>query len=133
LVPEGEVDVLIGFEPVEALRAATKYAGERTVAIVSTLPVPPSSVTSGALEYPAIDDIKSALDSLCKHLYLLDPSPVMDQLKSTRVLNTYMIGVLSTLKGIPIEPENLEKAISSILESGVDLDAFKEGTKALVL
>jgi indolepyruvate ferredoxin oxidoreductase beta subunit len=132
LIPEGEVDILLGLEPVEALRAATKYAGQRTVALVSTLPVPPSSVTSGALAYPAIADIKKALDSLCKEAHMLDPAPVIDRLKSSRVLNTYMIGVLSTLQALPVEPENLKKAISVLLDSDRDLEAFDIGAKQSV-
>ena len=56
LIPKGEADVLLGFEPVEALRAAIRYAGERTIALVSMMPVPPSNVTSGNLSYPAVDD-----------------------------------------------------------------------------
>ncbi|MFW9769873.1 MAG: indolepyruvate oxidoreductase subunit beta [Candidatus Thorarchaeota archaeon] len=132
LIPQGEVDILLGFEPVEALRAATKYAGERTVALVSSLPIPPLSVTTGSLGYPEITDIEDALDSLCKEVHLLDPAPVMDRLKSTRVLNTFMIGVLSVLQELPIESKNLEKAISSLLDSDKDLEAFNEGTRAIV-
>ena len=131
LIPEGEVDVLLGFEPVEALRAAAKYAGERTVALVSTLPVPPASVTSGAKPYPAINDIEKALDSLCKDVHLLDPTSVIDRLKSTRVLNTFMLGILSTVEGLPVDSKNLRKAISTVLDSSVDLEAFDTGAKEL--
>ena len=132
LIPEGEVDILIGFEPLEALRAAVRYAGARTIALVSTIPVLPSNVTSGDLAYPKIDEIKKALDSVCKQVHLFDPEPVMNQAKSTRVLNTYMIGVLSTVGTLPIELDNLRNAISKILDSKKDLDAFDEGVSALV-
>ena len=131
LIPVGEVDVLIGFEPLEALRAAIRYAGARTVALVSTIPVPPSNITSGNLTYPNIVEIKKALDSLCKQVHLIDPEPVMNQARSTRVLNTYMIGVLSTLENLPIEQENLRNAISKILDSERDQEAFHEGVSAL--
>ena len=132
LIPKGEVDVLLGFEPVEALRAATKYAGHRTVAVVSMMPVLPTSVTSGNRTYPKIDDIKNTLESLCKQVHLLDTKPVLNRSSSTRVLNSYMIGVLSSLEGGPISPENLRKAISKILDSEKDLAAFDEGTQALL-
>jgi indolepyruvate ferredoxin oxidoreductase beta subunit len=130
LIPEGEVDILIGFEPLEALRAAIKYAGARTVALVSAIPVPPSNVTSGSRTYPKIDDIRNALDTLCKKAHFMDPEPVMNQAKSTRVLNTYMMGVLSTVENLPIEQDNLRKAISKILDSSKDLEAFDQGVSA---
>jgi indolepyruvate ferredoxin oxidoreductase beta subunit len=131
LIPKGEVDVLLGFEPVEALRAATKYAGHRTVALVSMMPVSPTIITSGDLTYPKIDDIKNTLESVCEQVHLLDTKPVLNRSGSTRVLNSYMIGVLASLKGGLLKPENLRKAISKTLDSEKDLTAFDEGMQAL--
>jgi indolepyruvate ferredoxin oxidoreductase beta subunit len=131
LIPKGEVDVLLGFEPLEALRAATKYAGDRTVAVVSVMPVLPSNVTSGDAVYPKIDDIERDLESICKQVHLLDTEPVLTRSGSTRVLNSYMIGVLSVLEDIPVNSKNLKQAISKILDSEKDLNVFDEGPKAL--
>ena len=131
LIPKGEVDVLLGFEPLEALRAASKYAGDRTVALVSMMPVPPSNVTSGDVVYPKIDEIESSLLSMCKQVHLLDTEPVLTSSGSTRVLNSFMIGALSTLEGLPLDSKNLKQAISKILDSERDLTVFDEGVKAL--
>jgi indolepyruvate ferredoxin oxidoreductase beta subunit len=131
LIPKGEADVLLGFEPVEALRAATKYAENKTIAIVSITPVPPSNVTSGNLIYPNIEDIQEELESICQQVYMLDTEPVLKNLGSTYVLNSYMIGAFSALIGGPISPKNLRVAISNILESKSDLDAFDQGALAL--
>jgi indolepyruvate ferredoxin oxidoreductase beta subunit len=131
LIPKGEVDVLLGFEPVEALRAAVKYAGERTVAIVSKMTVPPSNVTSGDLRYPAINDIIKGLESVCKSVHMLDTEQVLENMGSTRVLNSYMIGALSSIEDFPLDSKNLRKAISIVLKSETDLAAFREGARAL--
>ncbi|MFW9925685.1 MAG: indolepyruvate oxidoreductase subunit beta [Candidatus Thorarchaeota archaeon] len=131
LIPHGMADVLLGFEPLEALRAATKYAGENTIAVVSKRPVIPSSVASGDQQYPKIDDIESELKELCKQVLLLDTEPVLMRLDSTRVLNSFMLGVLSTLDSIPLDPENLREAVSNILGSEKNLNIFDEGANAL--
>ena len=131
LIPKGEIDVLLGFEPVEALRAATRYAGDRTVSIVSIMSVPPSNVTSGNLSYPEIDGIKRELESICKKVYMLDTEPVLKRLGSTRVLNSYMIGAVSSIEDSPLDSKNLQEAILNILNSEKDLVAFNEGAKAL--
>ncbi len=131
LIPKGEIDILLGFEPVEALRAATRYAGERTVTIVSMMPVPPPNVTSGDLSYPSIGDIKQELESICQKVYILDTEPVLERLGSTRVLNSYMIGALSAIEKGPIDSDNLQQAVSDILDSERDIDAFNEGVKSL--
>jgi indolepyruvate ferredoxin oxidoreductase beta subunit len=131
LIPKGEVHVLLGFEPVEALRAATRYAGEKTIAVVSSLPVSPSNVTSGNLRYPKIEDIKKELESICQKVYMLDAEQVLERLGSTRVLNSFMIGAFSTTEKVPLNPKNLRLAVSNILNSEKDLAAFDEGAKAL--
>lgn len=131
LIPKGEVDVLLGFEPVEALRAATIFAGEKTIAIVSMTPVLPSDVTSGDLSYPKIEDIQQELESICQQVYMLDTDPVLEKLGSTHVLNSYMVGALSAIKKGPLDSKNLQLAISNILDSERDLTAFDEGAKSL--
>ena len=131
LIPKGRVDVLLGFEPLEALRAATKYAGENTIAIVNETTVPPSYVSSGDLSYPKIEDIKDELDSICKQVHMLDTGPVLERLGSTRVLNSFMVGALSAIDNEPLESKNLQQAISNILDSERDLTAFNEGAKSL--
>jgi indolepyruvate ferredoxin oxidoreductase beta subunit len=131
LIPYRESDIILGLEPLEALRAAAKFAGDRTVALVSTMPVPPSNVTSGDLTYPKIENIEKSLKSMCKQVHLLDTEPVLSRFGSTRILNSYMIGVLSSLQDRPIDPKNLRKAVSTILDSERDLAVFDEGAEAL--
>ncbi len=131
LIPKGRADVLLGFEPLEALRAATKYAGENTVAIVNETTVPPSDVSSGDLSYPKIEAIKEKLEFICKQVYMLDTGPVLERLGSTRVLNSFMVGALSAIENEPLESKNLQQAISNILDSERDLTAFNEGAKSL--
>ena len=131
LIPRGGADVLLGFEPLEALRAAVKFAGERTVALVSMMSVPPTNVTSGDLSYPKIDSIQTELESLCRHVYMLDTEPVLEKLGSTRVLNSFMIGALSAIDEGLLDTKHLQSAHSEILDSERDKSAFVEGAQAM--
>ncbi len=131
LIPRGGADILLGFEPVEALRAALRFARERTVAIVSVIPIPPSNVASGNLAYPEIGDIKRGLESICESVYMLDAAPVLKSLGSTKVLNSYMLGALSMLENTPLDSRNLKRALSEVLDSDRDMTVFNEGAKAL--
>jgi len=131
LIPKGRVQVVLGMEPLEALRAAARYAGEKTYALVSMMPVPPSSVASGGQHYPKIEDIKTDLESICQEVHMLDVEPVLERLGSTRVLNSFMIGAFSALGRGPLGSKNLRLAVSNILDSEKDLVAFDEGVKSL--
>jgi indolepyruvate ferredoxin oxidoreductase beta subunit len=131
LIPRGEADVILGFEPVETLRAVVRYASEKTIAIMSKMPIPPSNVTSGDLSYPDIDDIARELKSICGKVHVLDTEPVLGEIGSTRVLNSFMLGALSTIKDNPLDTKNLEKALTTILDSERDMAAFHQGVKAM--
>jgi Pyruvate/2-oxoacid:ferredoxin oxidoreductase gamma subunit len=98
---------------------------------VSKMTVPPSNVTSGDLRYPAINDIIKGLESVCKSVHMLDTEQVLENMGSTRVLNSYMIGALSSIEDFPLDSKNLRKAISIVLKSETDLAAFREGARAL--
>ncbi|MFW9832902.1 MAG: indolepyruvate oxidoreductase subunit beta [Candidatus Thorarchaeota archaeon] len=131
LIPRGEADVILGFEPVETLRAAVRYASEKTTAIMSKMSIPPSNVTAGDLSYPAIDDITKELKSICGKVQVLDTEPVLEEIGSTRVLNSFMLGALSTIEDSPLDTKNLERALSAILDSERDVAAFHQGAKAM--
>ena len=90
-------------------------------------------MTSGNLSYPRVEDILKELDGICGKVHLLDAEPVLEKLGSTRVLNSFMLGALSVIEDSPLDAENLEKALSSILESEKDMTAFHEGVRAMTL
>ena len=65
LIPRGEADIIIGFEPIETLRVAREYGNKSTRIIFDTRPNYPLGVLVGEALYP-----DSALRSL-----LLPPGP----------------------------------------------------------
>ena len=54
IVSNGEADIVVGFEPVETLRALTK-ANKDTLVLTSTRPLPPFTVAIGQAAYPDVD------------------------------------------------------------------------------
>jgi hypothetical protein len=55
----------------------------------------------------------------------------LTKLGSTKVLNSYMIGAFSALEGGPLDSKNLQQALSKILDSERDADAFRVGAESL--
>jgi len=56
LIPQGEADVLIAFEPVEAVRNLPRV-NRKSVVVTEVQPIVPVSVSLGGLVYPAVDDL----------------------------------------------------------------------------
>ena len=64
LIPSGEAHMIIGFEPLETLRIARKYANNGTTIVYDPRPVYPLGVLQGSQSYPSLDEITAAIQGL---------------------------------------------------------------------
>jgi indolepyruvate ferredoxin oxidoreductase beta subunit len=132
LIPRGEVDILLGLEPLEALRAAIEYAGERTIALVSTTEVSTAGVESGESEYPQLEKITMSLTERCKKVYMLDAESALLRAGSPRALNAFLLGSMSVLLESPLSQELIREALYDFLgQDTVNATAFEEGVAAI--
>lgn len=115
LVPYGQADLIIAFEPLEALRVASKYANPETVVIANTTPVYPVSVTLNEADYPETENILSAINSLVKELYILDATALARAAGDPRVQNMVMVNALASYRHQPIERRYFKKALVEFL------------------
>ena len=128
LIPKGEVDILLGLEPLEALRATVRYAGERTIAIVSQTKIPTVVTTGEEFEYPSIDQINKALRGLCKEVILIDAEDALRRIGSMKMLNSYVLGVLESLNRTPIRNKEIRRSLLEIFGAqSPNIQAFEEG------
>ena len=130
LIPKGEVDILLGLEPLEALRAAVEFAGDRTVAIISQTKIPTVDVNNEKYEYPSLEKIIDALNKLCKQVIVLDAEETLTRIGSMKMLNSYILGAMVALTQSPSPMKVIRESLQSIFgSSSVNLVAFDEGTK----
>jgi len=94
LIADGEADIVLAFEPAEALRAANKMS-ENTTVIINTNPVIPFPVTLGKEKYPKMEQIMSKIKKRCRNLLTVDANRLAQQAGSGITMNTVMIGALS--------------------------------------
>lgn len=73
IVGNGEADVILSLEPLEALRAMKK-ASPNTLVITNTKLMIPITVTLENEHYPELEDIFSKIESYVKKLITLDAS-----------------------------------------------------------
>ena len=132
IVSRGEADVLIGFEPLETLRALNK-CNKNTVVITNTHPLPPFTVTIGQGVYPDIDKALDLIrDNVCS-LIGLDGDKLAARTGNPLSLNMVMLGALIGSKIIPLDEDILKQTIAkttkqTFLES--NLKAFDLGAAA---
>lgn len=130
LIPQGEVDILLGLEPLEALRAATKFAGDRTVAIISQTKIPTVATTTEMIEYPSLERIIESLNILCKKVIILDAEESLARIGSMKLLNSYILGAMGTITQNPLTPGVIRESLQSLFGSNsANMSAFDEGAK----
>ncbi|MDI6742877.1 MAG: indolepyruvate oxidoreductase subunit beta [Smithella sp.] len=132
-IADGEADVLLGFEPVETLRAARKCSA-RTLVITNTAPVLPFTVALGHAVYPDIPLALRSLASRVGKLTTLDATTLARLTGSVQSLNVVMLGALAS-SGVlsSIGTGAFEKAIQGKMKAPLalqNLRAFQSGYEA---
>jgi indolepyruvate ferredoxin oxidoreductase beta subunit len=132
LIPREMAHIILGFEPLETLRASRKYSSERTTVLVNPAPVAPMLVAQGLQPYPHIDGILSDLKSMNESVYVVEATELAKQAGDPIVLNVVMLGALCGLNLLPFEREHFVGAvIGSVPEKYRALNerAFNAGCK----
>ena len=128
IIPSGEVDILLAFERMEALRYLPSLR-KGGVVIVNEQKILPSSVASGKMEYPA--DIEDHVKARTDRLVGIDALSLAREAGSVRGVNVCLLGVLSAFMeiGEPVwESAITERFTNKGLEA--NLRAFALGREA---
>jgi indolepyruvate ferredoxin oxidoreductase beta subunit len=96
LVGGGEVDVLLAFEKVEALRNLNQLR-PGALALINLAAIEPVTVTSGGQVYPDDDTIRGKIAQVTKKVIYLDGEAVASELGNIRAANVVLLGTLSAL------------------------------------
>lgn len=100
LIAQGEVDFLVSFEQLEALRWAP-FLRPEGAALVSTQRLPPIAVTSGGGHYPTLEEVRGELAGRVRQTFLVDVLRASQELGNPRVANTVLLGALAALLPFP--------------------------------
>ncbi len=111
LIPQGEADLLVGFEPIEALQVAMDFGSPRIRVILNPRPVYPISVLSGDLAYPSIERILDLLQAHVADLSTLPATEIAREAGEIRSMNVVMVGALAATGLLPMDKESYLKVI----------------------
>jgi indolepyruvate ferredoxin oxidoreductase beta subunit len=133
VISDGEVDILMAFEPLEALRAVRKCSASSLV-ICNTSPVAPFSVSSGRDQYPDVSDMIEAMSSQVSSLIAYDARALAREAGSELSVNIVMLGTLMRHAKMPFDEKVVKKVLNtrtkkSFLE--INLKAFDLGYEVL--
>jgi len=109
-IADGEADILMAFEPLEAARALPKCHTESLV-ITSTLPLVPFTVAVGQSTYPDLETLYQLIAGNVARLIRVDTAEIARQAGSEKAANIVMIGVLAGLEQFPVSEKSWQEAL----------------------
>ncbi|OGO23699.1 MAG: hypothetical protein A2144_10960 [Chloroflexi bacterium RBG_16_50_9] len=131
LVKEGEADLLLGFEKLEAARWSP-FLRPGGVAIVNNYEQPPLSVSLGKERYPGQKEITDILSKFTDRIYIIDATRRAQELGNIRTVNMFLLGCVSVF--VPLKVSLWKDGISQRLPADlrkINLTAFDLGRKEI--
>ncbi|MHC1726391.1 MAG: indolepyruvate oxidoreductase subunit beta [Syntrophobacteraceae bacterium] len=128
-IADGEADIVIAFEPLEAARALPK-CNLNTVVITSTTPILPFTVTVGQSTYPDLESLCKMVEPHVARLIKVNTTELAKSAGAERSSNVIMIGVLAGAGFLPVSRQSFEQALKKILPAKLleaNLRAFEAG------
>jgi indolepyruvate ferredoxin oxidoreductase beta subunit len=130
MVEEHSADIVIGLEPMEALRAAAKFLRPGGTVVLSTRPIYPVEVNTGKATYPALENIMAVISKVSSKVVQLDATKVAEDAGIPIAANIVMLGVLSGLGALPFSEETIKQSIRENIPRSIEqnLNAFDSGS-----
>ena len=131
LIKEGEADILLAFEKLEAARWCHFLRPGGTV-IINNQIQPPLSVNIGNERYPDDDTITALIKKRTDNYFYIDGTDKAREMGNVRVFNILMLGCLSLF--IPFKASIWKESIMQHLAPGIhkiNLAAFDLGRKEM--
>jgi indolepyruvate ferredoxin oxidoreductase beta subunit len=131
IIPAGRADIIVGLEPLEALRTLGTYGQPEVRVLANSRPIVPINVLSGQASYPETEKIRDALRDLAQQVWWIPASETALRLGNPVLANMVMLGALIGTGLLPLTAEDFEALARKQWEdrrAAVNLQAVREGT-----
>lgn len=114
LIPMGQADIIIGFEPGEAVRALP-YLKKNGTVIVSNTAIKPITDSLSSSSYNS-DEMLDFLRSKNINLVIVDGDSIIKEMGSAKFLNVALLGAAAKTGVVDFSVEDVEKVIKTMLK-----------------
>ena len=117
MIRDGQADLIIGFELIEALRYKNLVNPNRTNFLIDTFSIKPI----GASQYPTITEVKSQIEKIAKKSVFLDAAEISNQKFGNIIYgNIILIGLAIKENILPLSKEAMIKSLEATLPKDLD-------------
>lgn len=133
IIPEGQSDILVAFDRLEALRWS-HFLAKDGKALINNMDIVPVTVSSG-LQQP-VSDFETRLAKAFPDALVVDAAKIAEEVGNARTMNMVIAGALSAL--VPFEESKWIEAMEQMLTGPkakllpVNKEAFARGRKVVL-
>lgn len=113
-----EADILMGFEPLETLRALP-YLAPKGLVFSSSDYLPPLSVSLGKHKQPSLSSIKDAVNAKAEKSWFIAARSIGLGVGSVQCGNIALLGCVCAAKAIPLDVSFMDAAIRKYLPAKI--------------
>lgn len=135
IIPDGQANVIISLEPMEALRQLKSLGNPDVMVLTNTKTVNPVQVTIGEQTYPDFDQLKSAITSLSKRAWFIPATDIAMEIGAPIIANIVMLGALVGSGAMEISLDEAESEVRATIPESkhdINLKALKKGYEAAI-
>lgn len=129
IIEESNSDIILSFEPIEAVRALNK-ANKDTKIVFNTSPIVPSTLTQLNQTYPKVENIIASLNDNYDFVYPIDGEKLAIDVGSLLSLNMVLLGGVIANDTFPLSKESIIKSMKNNLHPKfheMNLNAIEKG------
>jgi indolepyruvate ferredoxin oxidoreductase beta subunit len=131
-IRKGEADLLIGFEPAEAVRRGVTYLKKDGLALINTRVTAPVEVVSGMVPYPDLEKLFGLLKKITKNIYQFDATGIAEEAGDPIATNIVMLGAIVKSGLLPYNEKIVVDTLKESLRPqflDLNMKAFELGKK----
>lgn len=126
MLTAGSAHLLIGLEPLEAVRLS-RYLNDASTVILNSFPLLPIPVKLGEAEYPPTESLMEMLKRLTAHIHVWNLTEIARKnFGHSRAANAICLGIASRLARLPVSEAHL-RAVLEDEGRPEDLECFQLG------
>ena len=130
IIPEGNADMLLSFEPIETIRGLHKVNKDSKI-VYNTHPIVPSSTN---VAYPSVDSITNSLKENFNHVLPIDATKLAMEAGNILSLNMVLLGAVTADDKFPLSKDTDIDAMKNNLHKkfhDLNLKAIESGYKSI--
>lgn len=130
IIPDGGADIILGMEPVEAMRMLGQYGNPNVITVFNPRPIYSEDTASFfGVQYPDVDKLIKAIKGLSAKTLIVNATEEAQKLGNPILANVILTGVLVGLGALPLDENSLEPVLRERFPKMIDLNmkAFNRG------